>query len=517
MKTYNQYSSNYLINTFKYINHKLIIDELVDDLEDLKYVLPRSSIVVEPEVLNLSLIKKISDLNGINKVQIIQKFNQIHKLKKIILADYRYIFTKLSNLEFDNLYYYSKFNWYLNNFNTDFIGLGTIAGNNNIPNLPHPILIPYLQKIIRLIIPDNISVLTNTINFNLSNIHVNLESGFNEFIIANKSSIIDKLSSYLITNVITLTPYYSNDLKLIVDNIVTNHISEIPPLTIKINKEKITNLISIQQTNTLTLNSINNITLPLNSTELFLDYKANNTYLSNEGILNFYLKQFNNQIANNILSTNNETSINLQTIIGQFKSNPEFFLNSFPIVYNLALNSLKLNFTEQFLPPNFTKDILKLIFDNLNTNIDISNYRNEEEELIKSCINRYLLGVINSYVLKPNFTDFTLSLLNKLNKYNLQSSTYLYPVQQYFKMLFFQYVTNGQLFDSVFSEFTQLYSNTPTPTMSNVITQNVTQKIANARVITSYNSQYYDDEVFNFFFNSVSHSIVDSLLSEYNV
>ena len=42
-------------------------------------------------------------------------------------------------------------------------------------------------------------------------------------------------------------------------------------------------------------------------------------------------------------------------------------------------------------------------------------------------------------------------------------------------------------------------------------------KIANARVITSYNSQYYDDEVFNFFFNSVSHSIVDSLLSEYNV
>ena len=54
MKTYNQYSSNYLINTFKYINHKLIIDELVDDLEYLKYVLPRSSIVVEPEVLNLS-------------------------------------------------------------------------------------------------------------------------------------------------------------------------------------------------------------------------------------------------------------------------------------------------------------------------------------------------------------------------------------------------------------------------------------------------------------------------------
>ena len=181
------------------------------------------------------------------------------------------------------------------------------------------------------------------------------------------------------------------------------------------------------------------------------------------------------------------------------------------ILNNQLDNSVMLN---SLTVVNYDSDYVPLAaWNNLNTNIDISNYRNEEEELIKSCINRYLLGVINSYMLKPNFTDFTLSLLNKLNKYNLQSSTYLYPVQQYFKMLFFQYVTNGQLFDSVFSEFTQLYSNTPTPTTSN----DVTQKIANARVITSYNSQYYDDEVFNFFFNSVSHSIVDSLLSEYNV
>lgn len=513
MKTYNQYSSNYLINIFKYIIYKPIIDELIYDLEKLKFTLPKSSMTVEYELLNLPLIKNIIQLNGINKVQIIQKFNQVHTLKKTILQNYRYIFTKLTNLDFDSLYYYSRFNWYLNSFNTDFVGIGSIAGTNNIPSLPHPILVPYLQKIIPLIIPDNISLLTNIINLNLSNVHVNLESSFNEFIIANKSSIVDKLSTYLITNTITLTPYYSNDLKLIIDNIVLNHINEIPPLTIKINKEKITNLISIQQTNELTLNSINNINLPINSIELFLDYKSNNPYLTNEGILNFYLKQFNNQIANNILSTNNETSLNLQTIIGQFKNNPEFFLNSFSVVYNLALDSLKSNFTEQFLPPNFTNDILKLIFDNLNTSIDISNYRNNESSLIKSCINKYLLGVINAYILNPNFTEFILSLLNKLIKYNLQAPTYLYPVQQYFKMLLFQYITNDILFNSIVSEFIQLYSNTPTPITSN----DMSQKIIKAKVITSYNSQYYDDEIFNFFFNSVSHSIVDSLLAEYMV
>lgn len=524
MKNYNTFSSNYLNNKLSFNSMKYTVNELVTDLESLSFSIPKEPIIVDQSFINLPLIKNIQYTNGVNRVKIQQDFNQVGVLKTSLGKQLKPILYNLSNLKFDKLYYYSKMCWYLSGFDNNYSYMSSVSGTTNFDNIQHPICNIFLQKLLPNVINDQVAIVKMQANIKAVDfIKSSLPNDFDVFIQRKKEVLIDKLTHYIITQIVTLTPTYSNYIFTEVKKIIADEFENLPLFTTKLNKEAVINLIYNQQLNELCLNVINGdiLNLPIASDGLFLQFKEEwlqsniftGTYPSCIEILNGYTKIFNNNIANEVLVLNEDLVVKLQAIIGQFKNNPEFFINAFYIVFNQAIPILKENYSSIFFPPNFIKDMLKLILDNLNPKLKLTNFREREKDLIESILNKYLLSVINTYIYRETFTNFLLSLLHKLNKYNLQSNLYFYPVQQYFKLLLTQNIVNGELFSNTHKEFQNLYSSIEKSDDES----DITVKINKLYNYSKFDIDYFTDELFNFFFSSVTYNITESLLTTYRV
>jgi hypothetical protein len=501
MKTYNELSSNYLNTKFSFVDMKPFINELCTDLEQLKFTLPKEPVMIDSNFLNLPLIKNIQFTKGINKVKVQETFNQIKALKPTINKTLKPILTKLSTLKFDNIYYYSNFLQYINNFdNSNLYNLSSVSGDKDFKNISNPIINIYLSKLLPSIINDQVVKLKYEAHSNLE-VTADLQNLFDSFIISNKQSIIQKITHFITSNIITLSPTYSNYIFKEIEDIIISEFEKLPPLTFKLNKDNIINLIYSAQLNELTLNILNykDLLPTLTNSELFE--------------IDNYVKEFNNNIANEVVVLNEDTVVKLQAISGQFKSNPTFFINSFYTSFNSASDIFKSTYSDIFLPPNFSKDMIKLTLDNINRELPLYDFRAREKELIDFVVNKYLISVMNTYLTSQEFTNFVLNLLTRLNKYNLQSTTYFYPTQQYIKLMFMQFIVNKNLFSEISDQYYKTYNKI-------VIDQTVTdvsKKIDKLYNYSKLDIDYYDSEIFNFFYSSVLYNIAESIVYQYRI
>jgi len=490
IKNYNQLSSNYLNNKLIIPDYSSKLLELFNDLEIIRYRIPNETFQLMPELYNLPLIKNFS---GFNKIKISEDFSQTNILKGEIPESLKTIRNFLKSITFDKLYYYSNFNWYVSRYDNKLSGISAVSGNVDYENLQHPLINIVLANILP-------QLLTNTINNYKNDItkifktqkYNNLSNDFSLFIELNKNEISKKITTFISSQLIVLSPYYkSSNLTDNINSIITHEfIDKFPKFSFNFNKQLVITNIYKHQLNQLVLDNINTNGLT-------------NINLDNE------LKEFNNKIANDILVINKDLNVHLYVILGDYKHNQQFLINAFYIAYNLAINEFKNKFSDNLLPLNFSQDIFNKTIQNLDlSKLNINNFKDNQVFIIKNSIIQFFISVIDVYFNNLEVEEILLNILNKLSIYNNNAVAFFNPLQQYIKLLFLKYIINGILFKQLTDDFIKIYTST---NIIDTVDINLKEKLQNIK----FNQSYYDEEIFNFMFNSVYFNIVNSMIKKY--
>lgn len=491
MKNYNQLSSNYLNNKLLIPDYCAKIKVLYDDLNLMRYRLPTENLKLKPELYNLPLIKQFS---GFNKIKISEDFSQTNLLKSEIPESLKDIRNFLKSITFDKLYYYSDFNWYLSRYDKELVGISTVSGDCEYEILQDPLVNIVLANILPFLLTNSINdykiTITKTFKYKK---YENLSKSFSTFVQANKLTISNKISTFITNQLILLNPYYnSKNLSDSINNlIVQEFINKLPEFNFNFNKQLLISNIYNYQLNQLVLNNINTPELVSN--------------INSEQ----HLKEFNNKIANDILVFNKDLNVHLYVILGDYKYNQQFLINAFYIVYNLALNKFKDKFEGDLLPLDFSKNL----FNNVLTNIDLSklninNFKTNQQFIIKNTIIQFFISIMETYFNDIKLETILLSVLEKLNIYNINSISFFNPLHQYIKLLFLQYIISGELFKQIIDDFINIYTSTNIIETTDI---NLKEKIKNIK----FDQDYYDSEIFNFIYNSVYLNIIDSFIRKY--
>jgi len=494
MKNYNQLSSNYLNNKLLIPDYSAKIKVLYNDLKLMLYRIPNESFIVKPELFNLPLIKQFS---GVNKLKISEDFSQTSLLKSEIPESLKDIKNFLKSISFDKLYYYGDFNWYLSKYKKELVGISMVNGNYDYESIQDPLVNIVLANILPLLITNSIMDYKITITkiFKTKK-YENLSNSFQLFTQDNKSIISNEISTFLSNQLILLTPYHDSKNHLVNSInklIVQEFINKLPNFNFNFNKQLLISNIYNNQLNQLVLNNINTPGL------------VNNINLEQN------LKEFNNKIANDILVFNNDLNVNLYVILGDYKHNPQFLINAFYIVYNLALNKFKNKFVGELLPLDFSKNLFNNVLKNIDlTKLNINDFKTNQQFIIKNTIIQFFISVMDVYFNSIELEKILLSILEKLNIYNINSISFFNPFQQYIKLLFLQYIINGKLFNQIIDDFINIYTSTNIIETTDI---NLKEKINNIR----FNQEYYNSEIFNFIYASVYSNIVDSFIRKYKI
>jgi len=494
MIPYSSLSSNYIYNKFSFPNIKNSISELYNDLNLFKYTIPNEIINTNTKLYNLPITKVFQ---GINRVRISDSFDGIGVLKSNLNKEFKPILNFINNINIQP-YYYNQLNWYYSGYSTEFSGIGRL-NNSNYQSNNHPIFNIVLLKILPLLMQDSMVDYRKTITEKSKEInHFNLSNIFNEYLRNNKKEFIETLSNFLIVKLITLNSNYSTEISNKLHIIISEYINQLPLLNFKLNVSRVNNNILNLQYNQLILNTLNNETLLNISNEKIYEY-------------NEYLKQFNNIIASNILTTNEETFTNLQIIIGDFKYNYELLINSIYIVYALAIDSLKSNFNDTLLPSNFSKDLYLLVTNNINhENINFFNFKTNQQDIIHHCILKYFISIFQIYFETKEIEELLLGLLKELQVYNIYSTSMYNLLKNYMILYLLNEIINGKLFNEISDAFIKLHTSTNINFSQQIYFQNRLEKIKN-----SNEESYLDQEIFNFFYDSVLLNIADSQVSNF--
>jgi hypothetical protein len=530
----------YLKNKLIVPNIKESLKELISAIKNYDFKIAKVKPYINPEIYNLPLIK---ETNIINKVAIYNNFKQTHLLRYKIRKNYKPILTSLLNIYPSNLYYYSKFIWSLNNFDNKYLNLSLVSGIISRSDLfietdyPSIDLITanastqylnffislVLERILPKLITDSINSYRMEIYKEFNDKTYNLTTLYSSFLNnpKNFNNISNELSDFLIRHIITATKTYSDNLKLDVTNIVQKHLQNIPNITLKFNKNLVIDTIYEHQLNQLIFNNIKNPNIlkeGINVYTYFNDSKINNLNLNDAFIL--YSKSFNNQIVNNIAVINSDLLIDLNIIAGEFKKTPLFLVNSFYFIFSLAFEQLKNNFNDELLPADFSKNLFKLVIDNIDINqINFNDFKSLQVNIVDYVLTRYFDAILDTYI-SEHLNEFFLDLLNDLKSYNIDAISYHFPTSQYFKLLLLNscdYNLYDALFYDIYRDFINKYTSLNVGNYnSEIFLKNYINRYDSIKnSFSSLDKQYYDTEIFNFFYNCALMNIINSIINEY--